>query len=208
MTGKTTLLALIPCALLCSGPLWAQAGDPARGGSQPDAAGDQPEEVIVRGRRLADFRSELQVARVRVYDVFNDLNSDDAFDVHCQIEDSTGTRMRQHISRPQFKDDISNAAAKAWAYGLMDACAGGLTQECMFSPAASQAISSAQAEESREPVMQRLFAQEMAHVVAENPELQQAILDYEAVERAYEEARGGQRPRGCDRPTPPPRCSR
>jgi len=212
MTRKTTWLALIPCALLCSGPLWAQAADSARDGSQPDAASndvdDVDDEVIVRGRRLSDFRSELQVARVRVYDVFNDLNSDDAFDVHCQIEDSTGTRMRQHICRPQFKDDISNAAAKAWAYGLMDACAGGLTQECIFSPAASQAISSAQAEESREPVMQRLFAQEMARVVAENPELQQAILDYEAVERAYEEARGGQRARGCDRPTPPPRCSR
>jgi hypothetical protein len=163
LAGKTTLLALIPCALLCSEPLRAQATDAAR---------NEPEEVIVRGQRAADIRSAHEAARVRVYDVFNALNSDDAFDVHCQLEASTGTRMRQHICRPRFKDDISSAAAKAWVDGLKSACPGGMTQLA-------------------------------------SPELRQAILDYEAIERRYREARGGgRRARACDRPAPPPRCSR
>src|SRR5690606_23636202 len=163
MTGKTIPLALIPCALLCSGPVWAQATAPASDDSRSDAARSDVEEVIVRGRRLSDFRSALEMARVRVYDLFNELNSDDAFDVRCEHETSTGTRMRQHICRPRFKDDISNAAAKAWVYGLKEACAdGGVTQNCIFSESAQQAMSMAQAEEALEPVMQKRFELEMA----------------------------------------------
>lgn len=210
MTGKAPWLASM-ATVLCSGPPFAQAVDPTSNGSRADNVRDETEEIVVRGQRLSDFRFRVEAARIRVYDLFNDLNSDDAFDVHCQEEDSTGTRMRQHICRPRFKDDISNAAARAWVYGIMDACpTGSLDQGCIFgSPAAAAlAKSRALAEESWEPGMQERFAIEMARVVAANPEMQQAILDYEAVERAYEDARGGRRTRGCDQPEPPPRCSR
>jgi hypothetical protein len=63
------------------------------------------------------------------------------------------------------------------------------------------------AEETREPLMQKKFALEMARVVAEHPQMQQVILDYWAVESAYNEARE-RRPRACNRPDPPARCSR
>jgi hypothetical protein len=207
--AKTIWLALVPCAVLWSEPLWAQAAG-STDGSQADLSSnrvnDVDDEVIVRGRKLADFRAELDAARIRVYDLFNELNSDDAFDVHCQTQDATGTRMQHQTCRPQFQDDISSAAGQAWVRGIKDACGGQLTQECIFSEAANQGISAAQAEEAREPGMQQRFAVEMARVVAKSPEMQQAILNYEAVERAYDEARGGRR--GCDRSDPPPRCSR
>lgn len=180
-------LAMTSCALLSAGSVLAQP-----------TAGDEPEEVIVRGRRLADFRAELEAAQIRVYELFNDLNNDDAFDVHCQTEDSTGTRMRQQTCRPQFMNDISTDAAEAWVNGLKDACgAEGVTQACMFDNprAASQAKSAALAEEGRAPGMQKRFAAELARVVRDHPELQQALLDYEAVERAYAEARDGRRGR-------------
>jgi hypothetical protein len=114
--------------------------------------------------------------------------------------------MRHQSCRPQFQDDISSAAGQAWVRGIKDACGGQLTQECIFSEAANQGISAAQAVEALQPGMQQQFAVEMARVVAKSPEMQQAILDYEAVERAYDEARGGRR--RCDQPDPPPRCSR
>ena len=205
MTGKSTWLALIPSTLLWSGPLFAQAAN-AAGDAPSSAAVD--DEVIVRGRKLSDFRAELHAAMVHVYDVFNEFNSDDIFDVHCQVEDSTGTRMREQTCRPQFKDDISNAAAKAWVNGIRDACGGQLTQDCIFSDAANQGKSAALSEEAVEPLMQKRFALEMARVVAEHPEMQQAILDYQAVEHAYDEAVGGRRGRACDREDPPPRCRR
>jgi hypothetical protein len=207
--GKTRLQALVP-ALLCSAPLWAQAPASPNDAGLNAGSREQPEEVIVRGRRLADFRAELRAARIRVYDLFNDLNSDDAFDVQCRTEDSTGTRMRQQTCRPQFKDNISAAAASAWVHGIEDACGSQLTQDCMFNSGgpASLGKSMALAEESWEPVMQQRFAVEMARVVRDNPEMQQAIVDYEAVERAYQEARNGKPKRGCGGADPPPRCSR
>ena len=208
MTRKATLWVLLPCLLASWEPLSAQTGAPGGGDSVPTAAREQPEELIVRGRRLADFRAELEAARVHVYDLFNALNSDDAFDVHCQIESTTGTRLRQQTCRPQFKDDISQAAAKAWVDGIRDACGRQLTQDCIFSDAASLAKSRALAEESWEPIMQQRFAIEMARVVRANPEMQQAILDYEAVERAYAEARNSRSGRGCDGDEAAPRCSR
>src|SRR5690606_12083183 len=97
--------------LLCPVALWAQAHD-RPGDDRRDES--SLEEVVVRGQPLSELRTALEMARVRVYDLFNDLNSDDAFDVRCRHEAATGTRMRQHICRPQFKDDISNASARAW----------------------------------------------------------------------------------------------
>ncbi len=190
MNCAASLLVSVALALPTSQLLFAQAADDAS-----DAAREQPDEVIVRGRRLADFRAELHAARIRVYDLFNDLNSDDAFDVHCEIDDSTGTRMRQQTCRPQFRDEVAADAAKAWVSGIRDACGGQLNQECIFSDAANLAKSRALAEEGREPIMQQRFADEMARVVRDHPEMQQALLDYETVERAYEEALDGRRGR-------------
>ncbi len=96
--------------LLCSEPLWAQATDLPGVGSSSDSPPREVEEVIVRGRRLSDFRFEVEAARVRVYTLFDKLNRDDAFDVHCDVEVSTGTCMRQDICRAQFKDDIGTRA--------------------------------------------------------------------------------------------------
>jgi hypothetical protein len=203
---RKTTLQLLPCALLCSAALWAQTDDTAGDSRRNDAPNDGVDEITVRGQRLEDVRAALQSARVHVYDVFNKLNSDDAFDVHCKVEGSTGRRTRRQICRPQFQDDISAAAAKAWSSALKDAC--GLSQECIFSGAAGKAKSRAVAEEAKEPIMRERFALEMAHVVAENPEMQQAILDYQAIERAHDKVRGRRRERGCDRPEPPSRCLR
>jgi hypothetical protein len=107
---------------------------------------------------------------------------------NCQYEDGTGSRIRQHVCRPRFKTDIATAAARQWRYGLISSC-GGVTQECIFSDAAQQAMSMAQAEESREGLMQKRFTQEMARAVLESPQLRQAMLNYQAIERDYRESR-------------------
>lgn len=208
LARNATLAVFLSAALLCAIPARAQPGVPANENDAKGAARDAPEEIIVRGQRLSDFRIAVEAARVRVYGLFNDLNSDDAFDVSCRDEDSTGTRMRQTVCRPRFKDDISSAAAKAWVYGIKDACGGSFSADCIFGEQAASGISRAQAEEGKEPLMQKRFAQEMARVVASSRELQQAILDYEALERAYAEARGGKRGAECTESTERQRCSR
>lgn|GEM_PF-3200704 len=199
MSARATWLAILPCMLIWSQASSAQATDAASDARRSNLS-DEVEELIVRGRKPSDFRAALEVARVRVYDVFNDLNSDDAFDVHCRREASTGRRIKRQVCRPQFRRDISYDAARAYLSAIKDVCPGELTtQECIFGDevatryAAPQALSMAQAEESREGPMQKLFVNEFARVLLENPELQQAILDYEALEQAYHESRRGRR---------------
>lgn len=55
--------------------------------TQSDASAD--EEIVVRRQRLSDVRLELEAARVQVFDVFNEVNSDEEFDISCKHEDST-----------------------------------------------------------------------------------------------------------------------
>jgi hypothetical protein len=208
MTHTTTWLALIAWVLLCSVPRWAQGAEPASERSPNEVSRDDPEEVIVHGQRLSDLRSAIEVARVRVYDIFNEVNTDDEFDVRCEREASTGTRIQRHICRPRFEGDISNSAAKTWTDTLKWVCTGGVSQDCIFSPLASQAISAAQGEESKEAYMQQRFAEQMARAVSQSPELRQAMLDYQALERAYREARSGRNTRGCARPEQRARCLR
>ena len=81
MSSRAGLLALLSLTLLCALPPSARPQNRSGDESRDDSSVD--EELVVRGRRLSDFRSALEIARVRVYDLFNDLNSDDAFDVHC-----------------------------------------------------------------------------------------------------------------------------
>jgi len=175
------------CVLLGTVPAAAQSGAADAGADRP--ARESDEEVVVRGRRLGDFRAELDLARVRVYDVFNEINSDDAFDVSCAYEDSTGSRMRQHVCRPRYETDISTDAASQWRYGLISAC-GGVTQECIFSESAQLGMSMAQGAESPQAMMQKRFADELARAIVKSPELQEAILEYQSLESAYQAARG------------------
>src|SRR5690606_18369233 len=58
---KTMLLLTLTAAMLSTAPTSAQ--DEAAASTVPDETAD---EVIVRGRRLADFRAELEAAQLRI----------------------------------------------------------------------------------------------------------------------------------------------
>jgi hypothetical protein len=75
---------------------------------------ENPEEVIVRGRRLGELRFEIEQARIRAYDIFNEINSDDDFDVRCQDKSRSGTRMPQQVCRARFEDRISSRAGQEY----------------------------------------------------------------------------------------------
>jgi hypothetical protein len=68
----------------------------------------------VRGRRLSELSVDLQIARERAYDLFNDLNSNDDFDVYCHAEGRTGTRLTETVCRAQFENRISARAASEY----------------------------------------------------------------------------------------------
>jgi hypothetical protein len=51
-----------------------------------------PDEIIVLGR-VDELRRNLQRAEEAVYARFNDINSDDRFDIHCRMESSPDTHI-------------------------------------------------------------------------------------------------------------------
>ncbi len=164
-----------------------------------EIANQQPEEVIVRGRRLADFRFQVEQARVRAYDIFNEINSDDDFDVHCVREQTTGTRVRQQVCRAQFEDRISAAAAQDYFAALRWVCPDGVTGDCIFSDASAAGISAAQGAEAEAPIRRKQMNAEINRLARENLGLAQAIVDWYEASLRYDEARRQSRERPRER---------
>lgn len=192
------IVALILFSIAVSSPDSAGAqNEPAArdGGDAPSQ--ETPEEIVVRGKRLVAFRLEVELARERAYDLFNEINSNDDFDIQCTAEQRTGTRLGRQVCAARFEGRISSRAGKDYLSALRAVCnqdPGGLTQDCMFSGASSYGIAAAQATESEAPIKRDLLHAEIHRLARENLEFGQAILDFYDTSLKYQEER--KRPRG------------
>jgi hypothetical protein len=109
-----------------------------------------PEEVVVRGRRLTVLRFEVELAQERAYAIFNEINSDDDFDVYCREERRYHSRATRRTCRAQFESRISAQAATEYMHALSWSCEAGPdgavnTQACMFSNIGQSAAAAAKA---------------------------------------------------------------
>jgi hypothetical protein len=85
---------------------------------------ESPEEIVVRGKRLAEFRVEVQLARERAYAIFNEINSTDDFDISCDSQMRTGTRVGRDVCAARFEGRISSRAAKDYLAAMRLVCNG------------------------------------------------------------------------------------
>ena len=69
------------------------------------------DEVIVRGRRPANLRVEIERLEVAVYDRFNALNSDDEYDIYCLEQAPTGSNIPLRTCAPKFVIDAESGSA-------------------------------------------------------------------------------------------------
>jgi hypothetical protein len=175
--------------VLSGGAVLAQSESAARERAEISAQQETPDEVIVRGRRLGELRVEIEQARIRAYDIFNEVNSNDDFDVSCRNESRSGTRMPQQVCRAQFEDRISSRAAHEYISTLKWVCPDGVTQDCIFSDYSSSAISAAQGVEGEAPIRRKQLTQEITRLANENDEFAQAILDWYEANQQYDAAR-------------------
>jgi hypothetical protein len=158
------------------------------------ATQEAPDEVVVRGRRLSELRADIQIARERAYALFNELNSNDDFDVYCRKEGRSGTRSTETVCRAQFENRISSRAASEYLADLHWNCqpdAGGFldTQACMFSGAGDGAKGHAQAVEGQLPGKREQMTEEIFRLARENDKFAQAILDWYEASQQLEAAR-------------------
>jgi len=86
-------------ALVCGaafGQSDGEAGDDAGATSEVD------EEVVVRGRSQAMLRAQIELAEEALFARFNDINSDDEFDIHCRELTPTGSHIPRRVCEPNF----------------------------------------------------------------------------------------------------------
>jgi hypothetical protein len=161
---------------------------------------ETPEEIVVRGKRLAAFRLEVQLARERAYAVFNEINSTDDFDIACKSEMRTGTRVNRMVCAARFEGRISRRAAQDYLAALRWICngPGGLTQDCVFNPqTAGYGIAAARGAASEAPIQRDRLNEEIHRLARTDLRFGQAILDFYDASLKYEEER--KRPRERER---------
>ena len=69
------------------------------------------DDMIVAKKSLSELRSELYKSEEAFYDLFNEINEDDDYDVDCFYERATGTRIKNHVCRAKFVSDAFSSHA-------------------------------------------------------------------------------------------------
>jgi hypothetical protein len=80
--------------------VWAAAGVCAAAVNEPDVGRNVtiPEpDIIVIGKSYGELRHEIRLAEEAFYARFNDINSDDRFDIHCRLEARIGSRIQRRF---------------------------------------------------------------------------------------------------------------
>jgi hypothetical protein len=152
-----------------------------------------PEEIVVRGKRLGEFRVEVQLARERAYVIFNEINSNDDFDVYCRNERKHHSRATKRVCRAQFENRISAHAAREYMAFMTMNCPspGGFIdwQGCMFNGIGQQAAGQAKAVEGQAAGMHDRMDDEILRLARTDLRFGQAILDFYEASQKYDAAR-------------------
>jgi hypothetical protein len=111
------VVALLWCttaALTLLVPLQSMA---APSDSGPPEAEQELDEVIVEGSPLWKLRREIRETEDRFYARYNELNTNDDFDVYCAKQAALGSRLRSTRCRIAFYQDAEIAAVQAYLTG-------------------------------------------------------------------------------------------
>ena len=85
---------------------------------QVEEPAEMMEEVIVRGTKsLFELELELYRAEDALYDLFNSINSNDDFDVHCYREAPIGSRIKQRVCKTNLYRELLAKASQRMMRG-------------------------------------------------------------------------------------------
>ncbi len=120
------------------------------------------EEITVTGQRtLIALRLQGDEAEDAVYELFNELNTDDAHDVHCAIETRFFSRIKERHCRTGYELDAMEAEAR-----YLRALA---TGEAMTPPIPANIVMAAELPK---------FQARMKELVEQNPVLLEAVIKH------------------------------
>lgn len=151
----TTLLLTLATAGLCQ--------DTTEQDSQP-AQDETIDEVTVYGTKsLHTLRIELHRAEEKVFAMFNELNLDDAYDIHCEEKIPIGSLTKRRLCAPNFLREVSTEQDRF-----------------LWNPHVGGEVKSI-------PKMNKNLKKKMDALVAEQPEFREAFMEYETAKELYED---------------------
>jgi hypothetical protein len=109
MVGVWLVLALVSTVGL--------AGEAAPVPVRPDTELTELDEVRVLGVKVSQMRARLIAAEERFYARYNELNTNNDFDVECKSEARLGTRLRRRSCKPVYFANAQTAEAQAIILG-------------------------------------------------------------------------------------------
>ncbi len=130
-----------------------------------------PEEIIVNApESLKGLQTRIKVAQKRMFNVFNELNDDDQFDVHCTNDKRWQSRIREQVCTPNYLKTVQEEQVQLilGQMGMIGARKGlaGNTQIGIFNA-------------RFEEIMKAQFIA--------NPEFREALLEYQSLTEQLDE---------------------
>ena len=96
-----------------------QAGDTNSANSNSENSDRPIEEIQILGSRsLYSIRMEIVDEENRIFSMFNELNSDDDFDILCDNIAPTGSHIRQRVCEPRFVSETRARMAQDFMLGI------------------------------------------------------------------------------------------
>ena len=172
MLQRATLAGLCCAAgLICRVATGQDFVPPAK--VAPPATASVEDRIVVRRRRPAQLRAEIERAEDAFYARFNAINSDDSFDIVCRQERITGSKMPRRVCMPEYERAALEGAAKDQLNGLHG---NGSTGSGEFAGRAHYTHQELEAE--------------MRKLAAEDAQLRDALTRLVTLQQTYEAATG------------------
>jgi hypothetical protein len=146
-------------------------------------APEEPEEIIVRGKSLNEYRVEIELAQDEMFGLFNEANEGDDNDVRCRYEVPTGSRIPTRVCWSAAQDRASATAARDFLQAL--------TAD-VFTPSegSETGIGSAQNAADGESRAIVAFAEEWRRLLGTNQQFHEAVVEYRELQNEFNRARG------------------
>ena len=125
------------------------------------------EEIVVYGEKsLTQLRLELHRAEDKAYALFNSLNSDDEYDIHCYREAQIGSHIKRRICRPNYVSQATSEEARNLLRGQPGTSAWARTRQ-----------------------KDKVLRENMEALVVERPEFFKALSEFSDANQALESER-------------------
>lgn len=173
---RKAVFAVVACCGCC---LWGVAvgqgsDQPQSGPVESSAAFD--EEVIVRGQPLNAIRDLIRQAEEAYYNRFNEINSDDQFDIVCRYRVELGSRFKRRSCLPNFWREADSRIGQETARSMQG-----------FQTLPTQAYVTEQHYKTQ------LLSDEMLRLTREDPELLRAVQRLANLQQTLEDSKGNER---------------